>query len=169
MSFDATLNWTNFDNVRKSLRFLKQEKNWDEIITEALNEWSSEIESDARRLLRDKVNDVTGRLANNIFVIVDEDGDLALKSYQRYARVIDKGYDGEMPFPNVKSKTIIQYAKEYGIKPYVLARGIHQNQPFAEGAHFSWTALWYNKDNIKKEIYIIAKRRKKEAIRAGTY
>ena len=156
----ATLSWQGYDNIKKSLNFLKQGKNWDEIIQEAVWEWASEIEATAQRFLNEKVNNVTGKLKGSIYVVVDEDGDLAIKSRHKAAELINNG--GYTPFPNWKSKTIKQYADIYGIEPFVLAKGIFKNQPFAEGAFFAQSAIWLHIDDIKDEIYTIAKRRHSE-------
>ena len=156
-----------FDNIRKALNTLKQGKNWDEIFQEAVWEWASEIEDTAQQYLNDKVDNVTGKLKDSIYVVVDEDGDLAIKSRHRAAKIIDKG--GESPFPSWTSPTIKEYAEYYGIEPFVLARGIFKNQPFKEATNFARNALFYHMDDIKDEIYHIARRRKDEAIASGTY
>ena len=157
----VSLEYRGFGNIKKTLRFLKQEKNWDEIIQEALWEWQVEIESTAKKLLKQKVGTVTGKLEDSIYVVLDEDGDLAIKSHHKAAQLIDKG--GPSPFPSWTSETIKQYAKEYNIAPFVLARGIFKNQPFAEATNFAWTALYHHKDDIKDEIYEIARRKVSEA------
>ena len=161
----AELNWIVFNeqkwkNIRKSLNTLKQGENWDEIIQEAVWEWASEIEDTAQQYLNDKVDNVTGKLKDSIYVVVDEDGDLAIKSRHRAAQLIDKG--GESPFPSWTSPTIKEYAEHYGIEPFVLARGIFKNQPFSEATNFARNALMYHMDDIKDEIYAIAKRRHSE-------
>ena len=159
------IGWIDFDekkgkNIRKSLNRYSQYWYWDEIIQEAVWAWASEIEATAQRFLNEKVNNVTGKLKGSIYVVVDEDGDLAIKSRHRAAELINNG--GYSPFPDWNSKTIKQYADIYGIEPFVLAKGIFKNQPFAEGAFFAQSAIWLHIDDIKDEIYTIAKRRHSE-------
>ena len=168
----VTLSWEGYDNIKKVLNTFKQGKNWDEIFQEAVWEWASEIEDTAQQYLNDKVNNVTGKLKDSIYVVVDEDGDLAIKSRHRAAELIDKG--GPSPFPDWRkgqkeSERIREYAGYYGITPFVLARGIFRNEPFKEGSFFARNALMYHLDDIKDEIYEIARRRKNEAIASGTY
>jgi hypothetical protein len=167
----AALGGIDFDkkkwqDIRKSLNFLSQYNNWDEIIQEAVWAWASEIEDTAQFFLNQKVENQTNRLKNSIYVVVDEYGDLAIKSKHRAARLIDKG--GFSPFPDwrkgqKKSESIREYAEYYGMEPFLLARAIYKNQPFAEATNFAWNAAYHHKDDIKDEIYAIAKRRKDEA------
>ena len=156
----ATLSWEGYNNIKKSLNFLKQGKNWDEIFQEAVWEWQQEIENTAKEFLKQKITTRTGKLENSIAAIVDEDGDLAIISYHKAAQLIDQG--GYSPFPDWNSKTIRQYADIYDIEPFVLARGIFKNQPFAEGSFFAMRALRYHMDDVKDEIFYIARRRARE-------
>jgi len=161
----AALSWIDFErdkwkNIRKRLNFFSQYHNWEEIIQEAVWAWASEIEDTAQYYLNQKVENQTNRLKNSIYVVVDEDGDLAIKSYHKAAELINDG--GYSPFPYWGSKTIKEYADIYGMEPFLLARAIYENQPFAEGAFFAQNALNFHKDDIKDEIYAIAKRRKEE-------
>lgn len=157
----VTLSWEGYDNIKKSLNFLKQGKNWDDIFQEAVWAWQQEIEDTAQQYLNQKVENQTNKLKNSIYVVVDEDGDLAIKSRHRAAQLIDKG--GPSPFPYWGSKTIKEYAEYYGMEPFLLARAIFRNQPFAEGSFFAMRALMYHKEDIKDEIYLIARRRASEA------
>ena len=111
-----------------------------------------------QQYLNQKVKNRTNRLKNSIYVVVDEDGDLAIKSRHKAAELINDG--GYSPFPDWNSKGIKEYAEIYGQDAYVVARGIFKNQPFAEGSFFAQNAIWIHKDDIKDEIYAIAKRRK---------
>ena len=159
----AALGWIDFDRkkwqgIRKSLNRYSQYWYWDEIIQEAVWAWQKEIEDTAQYYLNQKVENQTHKLKNSIYVVVDEDGDLAIKSRHRAAQLIDKG--GPSPFPYWGSKTIKEYAEHYGMEPFLLARAIYKNQPFAEATNFAWDAAYYHKDDIKDEIYAIAKRRK---------
>ena len=156
----VTLSYEGYDNIKKALNFLKQGKNWDEIFQEAAWAWQSEIESTAKEYLRKKIKTRTGKLEGSIAAIVDEDGDLSIISYHKAAQLIDKG--GYSPFPDWNSKTIKEYADIYDIEPFLLARGIFKNQPFAEATNFAWTALWLHKEDIKDEIFYIARRRASE-------
>jgi len=156
----VTLSYQGYDNIKKSLNFLKQGKNWDEIFQEAAWSWAQEIEATAQQYLNKKVKNQTNKLKNSIYVVVDEDGDLAIKSRHKAAQLIDKG--GYSPFPDWNSKTIKEYAAIYDIEPFVLAKGIFKNQPFAEAANFAWMALWVHKEDIKDEIFYIARRRASE-------
>ena len=149
--------WTN---IRKSLNRYSQYWFWDEIIQEAVWAWASEIEATAQQYLNQKVDNETGKLKDSIYVVVDEYGDLAIKSRHRAAQLIDKG--GPSPFPYWGSKTIKEYAEYYGMEPFLLARAIYQNQPFAEATNFAQRAARDHIDDIKDEIYAIAKRRKEE-------
>tara|TARA_R100001594_G_scaffold15453_2_gene32412 strand:+ start:2825 stop:3319 length:495 start_codon:yes stop_codon:yes gene_type:complete len=161
----AGLGWIEFDekkwkDIRLSLNRYSQYWYWDEIIQEAVWEWASEIEATAQQYLNQKVKNQTNRLKNSIYVVVDEDGDLAIKSRHRAAKLINNG--GPSPFPDWNSKTIKEYAAIYDIEPFLLARGIFQNQPFAEGSFFAQKAIWLHVDDIKDEIYSIARRRHSE-------
>jgi hypothetical protein len=166
----AGLSWIEFDeqkwkNIRKSLNRYSQYWYWDEIIQEAVWAWASEIEATAQQYLNQKVDNVTGKLKDSIYVVVDEYGDLAIKSRHRAAQLIDKG--GPSPFPDWRkgkkeSEKIREYAGYYGITPFVLARAIYDNQPFAEATNFAQRAARDHIDDIKDEIYAIAKRRKEE-------
>ena len=159
------LNWIVFNepkwkDIRLSLNRYSQYWYWDEIIQEAVWEWASEIEDTAQQYLNDKVDNVTGKLKDSIYVVVDEDGDLAIKSRHKAAKLINDG--GPSPFPSWTSPTIKEYAEHYGIEPFVLARGIFQNQPFADGSFFAQNAIWLHIDDVKHEIYSIARRRHSE-------
>jgi len=161
----AGLGWIEFDekkwkDIRLSLNRYSQYWYWDEIIQEAVWAWASEIEATAQQYLNQKVKNQTNKLKNSIYVVVDEDGDLAIKSHHKAAKLINEG--GYSPFPDWNSKTIKEYAAIYDIEPFLLARGIYNNQPFAEGSFFAQKAIWLHVDDIKDEIYSIARRRHRE-------
>ena len=156
----ATFSVKGYDNIKKSLNFLKQGKNWDEIFQEAFQEWESEIEDSAQYYLNEKVNNVTGKLKDSIFAYVDGT-ELVIGSTHKAAKLIDKG--GPSPFPYWGSETIKEYADYYGMPPFLLAKAIFKNQPFAEASNFSRNALLYHIDDIKDEIRAIAVRRANEA------
>ena len=161
----AGLGWIEFDekkwkDIRLILNRYSQYWYWDEIIQEAVWAWASEIEATAQQYLNQKVKNQTNKLKNSIYVVVDEDGDLAIKSRHKAAKLINEG--GYSPFPDWNSKTIKEYAAIYDIEPFLLARGIYNNQPFAEGSFFAQSAIWLHMDDIQDEIYSIAKRRKEE-------
>ena len=161
----AGLGWIEFDekkwkDIRLSLNRYSQYWYWDEIIQEAVWAWASEIEATAQQYLNQKVKNQTNRLKKSIYVVVDEDGDLAIKSRHKAAKLINEG--GYSPFPDWNSKTIKEYAAIYDIEPFLLARGIFKNQPFAEGSFFAQSAIWLHMDDIKDEIYTIAQRRHSE-------
>ena len=156
----TTFSVKGYGNIKKSLNFLKQGKNWDVIFEEAFETYSMAIEDTAQGYLNEKVNNVTGELRASIFAFISG-STLYLASDKKYAKLIDKG--GPSPFPYWGSKTIKEYAEYYGMEPFLLARAIFKNQPFAEGSFFAMHALMYHKEDIKDEIYLIARRRASEA------
>jgi hypothetical protein len=155
----ATYSVKGYANIKKSLNFLKQGKNWDEIFEEAFETYSMAIEDTARGYLNEKVNNVTGELNASIFAFVSG-STLTIASNKEYARIIDKG--GPSPFPYWKSDTIKEYADYYGMPPFLLAKAIYQNQPFLDASNFSRNAMLEYMDDIKDEIRAIAVRRANE-------
>ena len=156
----TTFSVKGYGNIKKSLNFLKQGKNWDVIFEEAFETYSMAIEDTAQGYLNEKVNNVTGELRASIFAFISG-STLYLASDKKYAKLIDKG--GPSPFPYWGSETIKEYAGYYGMPPFLLAKAIFKNQPFAEASNFSRNAILEYMDDIKDEIYTIARRRADEA------
>ena len=155
-----TFSEKGFKNIKRSLNFLKQGKNWDEIFEEAFETYSMAIEDTAQGYLNKKVNNVTGELRASIFAFVSG-STLTVASNKKYAEIIDKG--GPSPFPYSGSETIKEYANYYGMPPFLLSRAIFRNQPFLEASNFSRNAILEYMDDIKDEVRAIAVRRANEA------
>ena len=156
----VTFSTQGFDNIKRSLNFLKQGKNWDEIFEEAYTTWQDYIRREAQSQLNADVNNVTGRLKDSIVVYV-EGSELVVGSTHRAAQIIDKG--GPSPFPYWGSKTIQEYADYYGMPSFLLAKAIFKNQPFLQASNFTSYAVFAYMNEIKDDVRAIAVRRANEA------
>ena len=156
----VTFSEKGYKNIKKSLNFLKQGKNWDEIFEEAFETYSMAIEDTAQGYLNKKVNNVTGELRASIFAFVSG-STLTVASNKKYAEIIDKG--GPSPFPYWGSETIKEYADYYGMPPFLLAKAIFKNQPFLQASNFTSYAVFAYMNEIKDDVRAIAVRRANEA------
>tara|TARA_R100000781_G_scaffold16639_1_gene13482 strand:- start:476 stop:967 length:492 start_codon:yes stop_codon:yes gene_type:complete len=111
-----------------------QQDHWREIFDQACDELGVDgIATDEvySNLNRAGVGNVTGALRGSIEVLTDKSGEITVSSNHPAANAIEYGHYFDEVDP--ESSTIKQYAKLYGMKPFLLARAISRNGFYNEG------------------------------------
>ena len=152
--------------VTNSINFFKKRENWQDILTTALSNVANAIRDDAEKKVYQRWKRRTGRLGKSIEPLIGNEGNKAffgLQSDHPAAKIIE--YGGYSPMPSSKSKSIVEYGYIYeggdSSDPFFeLARGIWQNQPFAQGTFACRNALLEGMDDINSEIMRTAHRMK---------
>tara|TARA_R110000824_G_scaffold69993_1_gene180052 strand:- start:2536 stop:3027 length:492 start_codon:yes stop_codon:yes gene_type:complete len=157
------LTW-NVDGAKSIINRHKQQDYWREIFDQSCDEIGVvAVATDEvnKNLNQAGVGNVTGALRGTVKVVTSERGEITVGSNHPAAEAIEFGHYYE----NVdhKSPSIIQYAKLYGMKPWLLARAISRNGFYNEG-RFVFTraaSATRNKiaDVLPKVAYRIAKKR----------
>ena len=152
----------------RTINFFKKKDNWVDILETAANNVADDIESDAKtKVYQGGLKKRTGDLADSIGIAVQIEGNvvvLILGSSHPAAAIIEYGGYSPMPVefaPYVGatySDRLLESAKGYGKDPYVVARGIEKNQPFAEPRPFIRPALMEGKGAIESEIWNVARK-----------
>jgi hypothetical protein len=152
--------------VTNSINFFKKRENWQDIFTTALSNVANAIRDDAEKKVYQRWKRRTGRLGKSIEPLIGNKGNkvfFGLQSDHPAAKIIE--YGGYSPMPSSKSKSIVEYGYIYeggdSSDPFFeLARGIWQNQPFAQGTFACRNALLEGMDDINSEIMRTAHRMK---------
>ena len=150
-----------------SINFLKQEKNWNQMVWVAMHNIADDIREDAVKKLFTKFEEQTGDLRKSIKTIVDRKGNntyIGLGSEDAsgaaHPAAAIMEYGGYSPLPSVPSKThegsptIVKYAYHYDHAQsfWWLAQNIHRNQPFQEGLFYMRRALNEGLPKLESEI-----------------
>ena len=149
------------------INFYKKWENWRDILRAAAETVSEDIEDDAKGMAYSHFKMHTGELEKSIMADVWVDGDLvylSISSNHPAAAIIE--YGGYSPMPvefapyigATYSDRLLESARMYGQDPYVVARGIKKNQPFAEAHPFLGPAMQRGTTALEKEIRTEAKR-----------
>tara|TARA_R100001463_G_scaffold114529_1_gene169743 strand:+ start:353 stop:835 length:483 start_codon:yes stop_codon:yes gene_type:complete len=157
---NITLETRGFEKTRKAFRFYSKYANWEDIIQEVAWEFAQEIEKKAKEILKRKIQSRTGKLVDSIYVVADE-GRIEVRSNHPAAYHLEYG-SYQPKDVSVKSKTIIQYAKIYGISPWHLKVGLEKSGFFLEPVAFAYLAILDKRPKIKKRIISLAIEKKKE-------
>ena len=147
----------NISKAKHSLNIFKQASNWDSILAEAMQKVKPEVEHNVGYYLNQTgIGRVTGKLADSIKVTTK--GNSIVVSSDHPAMTLIE-YGGPSPFPNWNSASIKEYARHYGKPAFVVARGIYENQPFAEARQPIFLAVNESMSDLRKETRRIAKKR----------
>ena len=144
-------------NFFRTINFFKKRENWMDILETAANNLADDLKESARNKVSRHYPSVTGKLQDSIEADVDvyEDTvDIVLSSDHPAAGIME--YGGYSPFPPWDGR-VADYAKSMGVEPYSVAKGIYQNQPFAEAHPFMRPAMKEGMPALEKEIYAAAK------------
>ena len=152
--------------VTNSINFFKKRENWQDILTTALSNVAQKIRDDAEKKIYQRWKKRTGKLGKSIQPLIGNKNNKAffgLQSDHPAAKIIE--YGGYSPMPSSKSDSIVEYGYKYegggSTAPFFeLARGIWQNQPFAQGTFACRNALLEGMDDINSEIMRTAHRMK---------
>ena len=140
-----------------SINFFKKRENWRDILETAANNVADDIKESARNKVSRHFPSVTGQLQDSIEADVEvysDTVDIVLSSDHPAAGIME--YGGYSPFPPWDGK-IRDYAESMGVEPYSVAKGIYQNQPFAEAHPFMRPAMKEEMPALEKEIYAAAR------------
>jgi hypothetical protein len=144
-----------------SINFLKQQKNWNQMVWVAMHNVADDIREDAVKKLFTKFEEQTGGLRKSIKASVARRGNntyIGLGSDHPAAAIME--YGGYSPLPSVPSKThegsksIVKYTYHYDHAQsfWWLAQNIHRNQPFQEGLFYMRRALNEGLPKLESEI-----------------
>jgi len=150
--------------VTNSINFFKKEDNWNKILTQAMSNVAQKIRDNAEKKIYQRWKKRTGKLGKSIQPLIGNKANKAffgLQSDHPAANIIE--YGGYSPMPSAPSRThegnpgIIEYAYVYSSTNssdpfFELARGVWQNQPFAEGTFACRNAILEGMDDINSEI-----------------
>ena len=126
-----------------------QQDYWREIFDQACDELGVDgIATDEvyNNLNREGVGNVTGALRGSIEILTDKSGEITVSSNHPAANAIEYGHYFDEVDP--ESSTIKQYAKLYGMKPFLLARAISRNGFYTEGRFVFTDAASATRDAI---------------------
>ena len=152
--------------VANSINFFKKRENWQDILTTAMSKVAHKIRDDAEKKIYQRWKRRTGKLGKSIEPLIGDKGNkvfFGLQSNHPAAKIIE--YGGYSPMPSSKSDSIVKYGYVYestnSSDPFFeLARGVWQNQPFAEGTFACRNAILEGMDDINSEIMRTAHRMK---------
>tara|TARA_R110000824_G_scaffold69992_4_gene180045 strand:- start:1111 stop:1602 length:492 start_codon:yes stop_codon:yes gene_type:complete len=127
----------------------RQQDYWKEIFDQACDEIGVEAIATTAvhsNLGQAGIGNVTGALRDSVKVITNQSGQITVSSNHPAAEAIEFGRYYENVDP--KSPSIIQYAKLYGMKPWLLARAISRNGFYNEGRFVFTRAASTTRDAI---------------------
>ena len=157
----------NYGKFKASINFLKQEKNWNEMVWVAMNNVADDIRDDAENKLYQKWKKNTGKAGKSIKTVVGRKG-----NYTYISLTSDHPGMGLMEYGG-PVKEVPAYTRDYGTRliPYVkkwaggtaemfgsedramkMAGAIYDNQPFMEGTFHMKRALREGLPDLESEI-----------------
>ena len=144
-------------NFFRTINFFKKRENWMDILETAADNVADDLKESARSKVSRHFPPVTGKLQDSIEADVEvysDTVDIVLSSDHPAAGIME--YGGYSPFPPWDDK-VRDYAESMGVEPYAVAKGIYQNQPFAEARPFMRPAMKEGMPALEKEIYAAAR------------
>ena len=152
--------------LARSINFFKKRENWNKILIQAMSNVAHEVRDDAEKKVYQRWKRRTGKLGKSIQPSIYRRGNytyIGLTSDHPAAKIME--YGGYSPMPSSKSKSIVEYGYIYegggSNDPFFeLARGVWQNQPFAEGTFYMKRALREGLPDLESEIMRTAHRMK---------
>ena len=155
-----TAEWST-RGAKSIINRFSQQDHWREIFDQACDEIGVDgIATDEvyNNLNREGVGNVTGALRNSVEVLTDRSGEITVGSSHAAANAIEYGnYWGHEQI-DPESSTIQQYARLYGMKPFLLARAISRNGFYNEGRFVFTRAASATRNKIAEVLPKVAYR-----------
>jgi hypothetical protein len=149
------------------INLFKSQTTWEKIIVKAAEQTREELEDKTIDALYDstlatgnKVQAASGGLEESIETEVevkDQTVRLRVKSNHPAAGILEYGGPSSFP-PWGKNSAIAEYARIIGEKPFMIAKGVYDNQPFTSPTRFMTKGCENAFEDLEKNVYAVVQK-----------
>lgn len=144
------------------INLFKSQTTWEKVLSEAAEQTREELEDKTIDALYDstlatgrKIQSVSGGLEASIETEVevrDQTVRLRVKSNHPAAGILEYGGPSSFP-PWGKNSAIAEYSKYMGVAPFMVAKGVYDNQPFTSPTRFMTRGCESALEDLEKNVY----------------